>query len=117
MVRALLRLTLLALALHAGVRTGPVFWRYLQFKDAVIEAATYSARQTPAQVRDRVVALAREHRIPITHEDVWVAREGETTYVSTSWTAELEYLPTRTYPHEFVVDVIGRADRTGALAP
>ena len=30
---------------------------------------------------------------------------------STAWTAQLEYLPSRFYPYDFIVDVEGRPER------
>ncbi len=111
MLRNLVRLVVLGLLVHAAVRVGPVFWHYLQFKDAVAETATFSGRKTPEQIRERVATLALEHAVPITADDVAVSRQGETTYVSMAWTAQLEYVPSRFYPYDFVVDVEGRPPR------
>lgn len=111
MFRNLVRLAVLGLIVHAAVKVGPLFWHYLQFKDAVAETATFSERKTPEQIRDRVATLALEHDVPITAEDVAVTRQGETVYVSTAWTAQLEYVPTRFYPYYFIVDVEGRPPR------
>jgi hypothetical protein len=36
---------------------------------------------------------------------------GTRGVVSTAWTAQLEYLPTRFYPYDFIVDVEGRPER------
>lgn len=115
MLGNIVRLIVLGLVVHAGVRVTPEFWHYLQFKDAVVEVATYAGRKTPEQVRDRVVALAAEHGVPITAADVAVSKQGDTTYVSTAWTAQLEYLPTRFYPYDFVVDVEGRPQRFASV--
>ncbi len=116
MLRHLVRLVVLALVLHAIVRVAPEFWHYLQFKDAVLEAATYAGRQTPEQVRDKVVRLAAEHGVPVSQADVAVSRQGDATLVWTAWTAQLEFLPTRFYPYEFVVDVEGRPQRFASVA-
>ena len=51
MVRNLVRLIVLGLVVHAGVRIVPEFWHYLQFKDAVVEAATYAGRKTPEELK------------------------------------------------------------------
>ena len=115
MLRNIVRLVVLGLIVHAGVRIVPEFWHYLKFKDAVVEAATFSERKTPEQIRDRVARLAREFEVPITAEDVAVTQEGDTVYVSTAWTAQLEYVPTRFYPYDFVVDVEGRPQRFGGF--
>ena len=117
MLRNLVRLVVLAVAVHAAVRIVPVFWRYVTFKDAVVEAATYVGRQTPEQLRARIAKLATEHDVPVTEDDIAVTRENEVTHVSTAWTAQLEYLPTKFYPYDFIVDVDGRRDRVSELAP
>lgn len=116
MLRAAIRLLVLGLVVHAGVRIVPVFWHYLKFKDAVIEAATFSARQTPEQLREKVARLAEEHSVPVTLDEITVTREDEVTHVWTAWQAQLEYLPTRFYPYDFIVDVDGRRDRVTELA-
>lgn len=117
MLRNAIRLIVLGLVVHAGIRIVPAFWHYLKFKDAVVEAATYAGRQTPEQLRTKIARLATEHDVPVTEDDIAVSREGEVTHVSTAWTAQLEYLPTRFYPYDFIVDVDGRRDRVSELAP
>lgn len=117
MLRNLVRVVVLGLVVHAAIRVGPEFWHYLQFKDAVVEAATYAGRKTPDELKARIATIAVEHDIPITIADIDVAKRGEITYVSTAWTAQLEYLPTKFYPYDFYVDVEGRKDRVGGLAP
>jgi hypothetical protein len=111
MLRNIVRLIVLGLLVHAAVRIGPEFWHYLQFKDAVIEVASYPGRKTDDQLRDRILQLAGEHHVPIGMQDVTVSREGNRAYVATAWTAQLEYLPTRFYAYDFVVDVEGRPER------
>lgn len=118
MVRSLVRLIVLGLVVHAAVKVAPEFWHYLQFRDAVVETATYAGRKTPEEVRRRVAELAAEHGVPVGVDDITVSREGEATYVVTMWTAQLEYLPRQFYPYDFVVNVEGRPQRYGgALVP
>ena len=111
MVRNLIRLVVLGLIVHAAVRVGPQFWHYLQFKDAVTEVASYPGRSSDDQLRAKIAQLAGELDVPVTATDVTVTRQGQTVYVSTAWTAQLEYLPTRFYPYDFIVDVEGRPER------
>jgi hypothetical protein len=111
MLRTIVRLVVLGLVLHAAVRITPEFWHYLKFKDAVAETASFSQRKTPEQIKERVARLALENDVPITAADVAVSQQGEVVYVSTAWTAQLEYVPTRFYAYDFVVDVEGRPQR------
>jgi hypothetical protein len=111
MLRNLVRLVIFGLFLHAVVRIGPEFWHYLKFKDAVTEIASYPGRKTNEQLKDQILALADQLEVPIGAQDVTVTREGNHASVSTAWTAQLEYMPTRFYPYDFVVDVEGRPER------
>ena len=111
MVRLLIRLVILGLLVHAAVRVVPEFWHYMQFKDAVTEVASYPGRRTNEQLRSRILELADEHHVPIVAEDVAVSRQGDRIFVSTAWTAQLEYIPRRYYPYDFIVDVEGRPER------
>jgi hypothetical protein len=117
MLRNVVRLIVFGLVVHAAVRIVPEFWHYLKFRDACAEAATYAGRKPLEELRARIAMLAREHDIPVTEQDIAVTRQGEIIYVSTAWTAQLEYVPTRYYPYDFVVDVEGRRDRMAGLAP
>ena len=111
MLRNLVRIVVLGLVMHAAARITPEFWHYLKFRDAVVETASYSRGKTIEQIRERVVRLASENDVPITAQDVAVSQQGEVVYVSTAWTAQLEYVPTRFYPYDFIVDVEGRPQR------
>ncbi|MCC6165249.1 MAG: hypothetical protein IT182_18035 [Acidobacteria bacterium] len=111
MIRNLLRLVVLAVIVHAAVKVVPVFWHYVQFKDAVTEVASYPGRRTSEELRDRVVQLATEHQVPIGAKDIAVKLEANRAFVTTAWTAQLEYLPARFYPYDFIVDVEGRPER------
>ena len=51
MVRAVIRLALVAMVVHAGVKTVPVFWTHFKFRDAV-ERATGNRPALPARVGD-----------------------------------------------------------------
>ena len=102
MLRNIVRLVILGLVVHAAVRITPEFWHYLKFKDAVAETASYSRHKTADQIRERVARLALENDVPITAADVSVSQQGEVVYVSTAWTAQLEYVPTRFYPYDFI---------------
>jgi hypothetical protein len=111
MVRNLVRLVLLGLLVHAGVRIVPEFWHFIQFKDAVTEVASYPGRRTDEQLKARILELADEHHVPIGPPDVAIAQRGDRLFVSTGWTAQLEYIPRQYYPYDFIVDVEGRPER------
>ena len=111
MLRNIVRLVVLGLVVHAAVRIGPEFWHFLKFRDGVTEIASYPGRRTDEQLRERILQLADLNQVPIGARDVKITREGNRALVSTAWTAQLEYLPTKFYPYDFIVDVEGRPER------
>ena len=117
MLRTIIRLLVLALVVHAGVRIIPVFWNYVQFRDAVREVAMFPGRLTDEELVERVVRLAERHDVPLTAPEIAVAREGQTVIFRMGYTKELEYVPTRFYPWTFTIDVAEEPPRYGELIP
>ena len=111
MIRTAIKLAIVALVVHAAVKTVPVYWNYFKFKDAVQELANFSERRSPEEVRARVLAIAERLDVPVTGSDVRVRKEAERTYVATEYTANLEYFPGRTYPVEFKIRIEGAAPK------
>lgn len=117
MVRNVIRLTLLALVVHAGLRLIPVFWNFVQLKDAVRETAMFPGRLNDEELVQRVVELADTHDVTLTPRDIEVGRDGETTWIRTGYTKQLEYVPTRFYPWDFSIEVAEEPPRYGELIP
>jgi hypothetical protein len=111
MIRTAIKLAIVALVVHAGVKIVPVYWSYFKFKDAVQETANFSARRTTEEVRARVLAIAQRIDVPVTGPDIRVRKEDERTLVETEYTADLEYFPGRSYPMEFKIRVEGEASK------
>jgi hypothetical protein len=105
MIRTVLRLLVFVLVLHAGFRTVPVFWTYFKFRDAVAETARFSSRRSPDDIAARVMAIAARMEVPLAPEGLRVTKQASRTRVEANYTADLEYLPRRTYPWRFEVDV------------
>jgi hypothetical protein len=106
-MRALIKLTIAGLMVFALVRTVPVFWSYVQFRDAVGELARFSAKRTETDVADRVMRLAEQFEVPLDRDDLTVRRERATTYVDATYSTGLEVLPSKFYPWEFAIHVEG----------
>jgi hypothetical protein len=105
MVRTVIRLALVALVVHAGVRTLPVFWTHFKFKDAVEDMTMFSVKQTEREVADRVMEIATRMDVPLARENLQVHRAQGITYVDATYVGQLEYFPQRYYPWEFTLDV------------
>ena len=105
MIRSLLKLIVLVAVVHAAVKIAPVFWAHLQFRDALQQAARFSSRQDSEAIRKEVLSLAEDFAIPLASEAVSVEKLEQMTVIDARYHAELEYLPSRTYPWDFVIHI------------
>jgi len=116
-MRLIIKLTIVGLIGFALVRTVPVFWSYVQFRDAVGELAMFSAKRTEQDIAERVLKLAVQFDVPIEREDFTVHRENATVYVDGGYTADLEVFPSKFYPWEFTLHVEETPAAYTRLAP
>jgi hypothetical protein len=105
MLRSIIRLALVALVVHAAVRTVPVFWAQVKFRDAVEEMAMFSGKRTDREVADRVMQIAARLDVPLAREDLQVRKAQHTTYVDATYTAQLEVFPRTFYPWTFQIHI------------
>lgn len=105
MVRSIIRLAIVALIVHAGVKTLPVFWTHFKFRDAVEDMAMFSQKRSEGEIAERVLDIAERMDVPLTRDGLKVHRAAGITYVDASYTAQLEYFPRRYYPWQFILDV------------
>ena len=104
-MKALIRLIIAALIVHATWRAGTVYLRHYQFKDGVEQTAQFSRGRSDAEIRDQVVELAKFHQVPVKLEDVEVRRTDNHTLVDVSYDERIELLPRYFYPWRFNVNV------------
>lgn len=104
--RKLLNLAVVLLIVHAGWKIGPVFLRHFEFKDQVTEAARFSGRRSAAELRQQVLALAKQDGVPLDPRALNVQKAGEVVRVDASYTENLEILPRYYYPHEFTLSIV-----------
>ena len=110
-VRALIKLALVALVVHAGVKIVPVFWNYVRFRDACEEIAKFSSRKSEADTKSRVLAKASQFEIPVTEESVQVRKQGRSRSSARLHRAASSSFRRRFYPYDFAVKVQGDAAR------
>ena len=104
-MKAIVKLIIAALVVHATWRAGNVYLRYYQFKDNVQQAAQFSDRRSEAELRERVMSLAEEHEIPLAPAALRVRRVENHTYIDAAYTERIELLPRYFYPWDFTVSV------------
>jgi hypothetical protein len=105
MIKLVLKLAVVGLLAHAGIKIVPVFWSNLRFKDALAEQARYAGRKTEDELRNRAEKTANDLEIPLTGQEISVKKEGRVTSFDTAYTGQLEYLPRQFYPWQFVIHV------------
>ena len=97
-VRALIKLALVALVVHAGVKIVPVFWNYVRFRDACEEIAKFSSKKAEAEIKSRVLAKASQFEIPVSDDTVQVRKQGPATFITADYTGQLRVLPDAVLP-------------------
>ncbi len=89
----IIKLLFTALILNACVQAGRSSWTFYQFQDAVQQATLFSGKETPEQLKARVLALAEEHQVPIEPESVDVVFQSTQARVKGSYTDEVKLVP------------------------
>ena len=117
MVRTVIRLALIALVVHAGVKIGPQFWKHFKFRDAVEDMAMFSEKRSEREIASRVLEIAGRMDVPLSPEALKVHRAQGVTYVEASYIAPLEYFPRRYYPWEFTLAVRAVPPRYSGVLP
>ena len=102
LIRAVIKLALVALVVHAAVKTVPVFWNYAKFRDAVEETARFSSKRSEQEVKSRVMAIAGRLDIPLVAEELAVRKVEDRTIVEAAYTADLSTFPAVGTPGFFV---------------
>jgi hypothetical protein len=105
MVRTVIRLALVALVVHAGVKTLPVFWTHFKFRDAVQDMAMFSQKRSEHEIEERILEIATRMDVPLERDNLKVHRAQGITYVDANYTAQLEYFPKKYYPWAFTLDI------------
>jgi hypothetical protein len=108
MVRAIVKLVIVLLVVHAGYRYGLVYLHYQQFKDAVQETALFSKEKEEPEIVSRVMELAEQYDIPLDRRYVQIRRQNDITTIEAAYIEEIEWLPTWKKPMEFVVGTHAR---------
>jgi hypothetical protein len=104
-MKALIKIAIAALIVHAVWRTGEVFWRHYQFEDGVEATAQFSGRRSTQELHARVMELAKEFQIPLAPRNVNVRRLEDHTLITAVYTERIEVVPRYFYPWQFRVNV------------
>jgi hypothetical protein len=104
-MKAVIRLIIIALVIHAVFRTATAAWRHFQFRDGVQQTAQFSGGRSDEDLVQQVNEIAKAYDIPLTPERVSVRRVNNHTLIDASYDARIEILPRYFYPWRFDVNV------------
>ena len=109
MIKRVIGLVLFLLAMNAAVRWGPVYFHDQQFRDATRELALFAgqARKSDEVLKNEIMALAREHQIPLDPNFVEIRRQstqglGEKVTIKWAYAVMLTLIPGQ--PQRFEYD-------------
>jgi Flp pilus assembly secretin CpaC len=109
MIKRVIGLVLFLLAMNAAVRWGPVYFHDQQFRDATRELALFAgqARKSDEVLKNELMALAREHQIPLDPNFVEIRRQstqglGEKVTIKWAYAVMLTLIPGQ--PRRFEYD-------------
>src|SRR5688500_14285070 len=104
-MKAIIKLVIAALIIHATWRAGTVYWRHYQFRDGVRQTAQFAGPRSEQQLRTEVVEIANAYEIPLEAERVNVRRVDNHTLIDAWYVERIELLPRYFYPWRFNVNV------------
>ncbi len=112
MIRFAVRFAFVLFLAHAAYRIGSEYRSQLRFQDAVRETAS-SGEKTDDELGRRIAALAAQHNVPLTQNDLTITQTGTEVFVRASYTKPIGLVPLYGYPWRFELAV--GAERTPAF--
>ena len=100
MVKLLVKLALAAVIANAAYRIGAEYVIYVQFRDAVRDAAMFKARNDE-ELNANILALAGDFNLPLEDGAVSIRREDRVVYVEGVYRKPIEVAPRVVYAWPF----------------
>ena len=107
-MKTIIKLLIALIVLNAAARTGLAAARYYRLKDAAEQVIVFGGSLRIAQLRDEIMARARELEVALDPANVTVRRDGARTVAEASYTESIEVFPNYKYPFTFTFDVEAR---------
>src|SRR5215831_4002887 len=106
MIKAIIKLVIVALFANAIWRVGSAYMSFYRFKDAVDEMALHSRGKTLDELKDRVLELASSYDEPIDSDAVSVRREDPHLIIEGSYKKRVLLAPGFEYAWPFRLNVV-----------
>ena len=108
MIKRVIGLVVFLLVMNAAVRWGTVYFHDQQFKDAIRELALFAgqSRKSDEILKNEIMALAREHQIPLDPDFVEIRRQstqglGEKVTIKFAYAVMIPLIPGQPRRFEF----------------
>jgi hypothetical protein len=101
MIKALVKLVIVALVANASWRVGSAYLSHYKFTDSVQQTTLFRGKRTDDVLRMRVFELASDYDIPVNEGNLTLRSEDHHTIVEGSYIREIELLPGFRYPWRF----------------
>ncbi len=93
MIRTLMKLAVVALVANAVWHLFGAYYPNYKFQDAIEYAAQNGADLSQEALRDKVVELAAQYDVPVTADQVAIARRNTHTTVDLAYKRPIELVP------------------------
>jgi hypothetical protein len=100
-MKTVLKLVVAVAVLNAVVRGADAAWNYYQIKDAAQRTLLFGSSSTSAQLKDQILATARDLNVPLQPEGLTVRRQGGRRVAEGRYTKPIEFFPNYPYPMSF----------------
>ena len=107
MIRALVKVAIAFVLVHAAWYVGPVYVAHQRFKSEVAQTTRDAGRGPEQDLVTAVMAAAARLGVPLDADDRRVRRDATYTYLDLSYAEQLRVLPTITYPWTFLIRTQG----------
>jgi len=97
-MKAIIKLIIAALIVHATWRAGTVYLRYFGLKEDVTQIAQFGTRQTDNELRSGVVDAASRRDIALDPNTITVLRQNHHIIIDATYTEQVELAPRYFYP-------------------
>jgi hypothetical protein len=104
-MKAIIKIVIAALVIHATYRAVTVYMRYYEFKDDVSQIAQFGVRSTDNQLANEVLATAKRRELPVDPSSIKVRRQNSHIIIDASYVEQVEIVPRYFYPWEAKVHV------------
>jgi len=104
-MKAIIKLLITAVVLHATWRAGTAYMRYYGFKDEVTQIAQFGLNVPNNTLHAHVLDAAKRLDIPVDPATVTVQRRQAHIIIDASYTEPVELFPRYVYPWEAKVHV------------